>query len=143
MVGYFFLCLFNPRPWITVVPGAPRLGESVRLEWQVKGRVEVLIDLRLIVAGREEATYSRGTRSSTDRNVFVEIAVTTLTTSRDIVSGVAQFDIPADLMHSFSSQHNKIVWCIQVKGEIARWPDLDEEFALTVLPAQTTQDAHL
>jgi hypothetical protein len=39
-------------------------------------------------------------------------------------------------MHSFSTQHNKIVWSIRVKGEIARWPDLNEEFALTVLPAR-------
>jgi hypothetical protein len=71
--------------------------------------------LRLIVQGREEATYARGTRSSTDRNVFAEFPVTTVTNTRDMISGVAQFDIPSNLMHSFSSQHNKIVWCIQVK----------------------------
>jgi hypothetical protein len=139
MVGYFFLSMFNPCPWITLMPGAPRLGDSVRLEWRVKGRVEVLKDLRLIVQGREEATYSRGTRSSTDRNVFAEFPVTTITNSRDMSSGAAQFEIPGELMHSFSSRHNKIVWCIQVKGEIARWPDLDEEFPLTVLPGVATE----
>jgi hypothetical protein len=139
MVGYFFLSMFNPCPWVTLMPGAPRLGDSVRLEWRVKGRVEVLKDLRLIVQGREEATYSRGTRSSTDRNVFAEFPVTTITNSRDMSSGAAQFEIPGELMHSFSSRHNKIVWCIQVKGEIARWPDLDEEFPLTVLPGVATE----
>lgn len=135
-VGYFFLSIFNPRPRITIIPGVPHLGDSVRLEWELSGRTEVLKDLRLSVSGREEATYSRGTRTSTDRNVFADIEVTQLSSTREMVSGSAQVNIPADSMHSFSAQHNKIVWSIQVKGEIARWPDLKEEFALTVLPAR-------
>jgi hypothetical protein len=135
-VGYFFLSIFNPRPRITVTPGMPRLGDSVRLEWELSGRTEVLKDLQLSVTGQEEATYTRGTRTSTDRNVFADIEVTRLSSTREMVSSSAQVSIPADSMHSFSSQHNKIVWSIRVKGEIARWPDLNEEFALTVLPAR-------
>jgi hypothetical protein len=135
-VGYFFLSIFNPRPRITLIPGVPRLGDCVRLEWELSGRTEVLKDLRLSVTGQEEATYSRGTRTSTDRNVFADIEVTSLSSTREMASGSAQVSIPADSMHSFSSQHNKITWSIRVKGEIARWPDLNEEFALTVLPAK-------
>ena len=77
-VGYFFLSIFNPRPRVTVIPGVPHLGDSIRLQWELSGRTEVLKDLRLSVTGREEATYSRGTRSSTDRNVFADIEVTRL-----------------------------------------------------------------
>jgi hypothetical protein len=135
-VGYFFLSIFNPRPRITVIPGIPHLGDSVRFEWELSGRTEVLKDLRLSVTGQEEATYTRGTRTSTDRNVFADIEITRLSSTREMVSGSAQVSIPADSMHSFSSQHNKIVWSIRVQGEIARWPDLNEEFALTVLPAR-------
>ena len=134
--GYFFLSIFNPRPRITVSPGTPHLGDSVTLSWELSGRTEVLRDLRVIVTGREEATYSRGTRSSTDKNVFADIEVSRLSSTRDMVSGSAQVSIPADSMHSFSVTHNKIVWVIQVKGDIARWPDLNEEFPLTVLPAK-------
>ncbi len=135
-VGYFFLSIFNPRPRITVIPGVPHLGDSVRLEWELSGRTEVLKDLRLSVTGQEEATYSRGTRTSTDRNLFADVEVTRLSSTREMVSGSAQVSIPADSMHSFSTQHNKIAWSIRVKGEIARWPDLNEEFPLTVLPAR-------
>lgn len=135
-VGYFFLSIFNPRPRITVIPGNPRLGDSVRLEWELSGRTEVLKNLRLSVTGQEQATYSRGTQTSTDRNVFADIEVTRLSSTREMVSGSAQVSIPADSMHSFSSQHNKIAWSIRVKGGIARWPDLNEEFGLTVLPAK-------
>ena len=134
-VGYFFLALFNPRPRVTLTPGAPRLGDSVRLEWEVSGRVEALEDLRFVLEGREEATYTRGTRSATDRSVFASLAVSSTTSPQEMRSGTTSIEIPASLMHSFTGQHNKIIWSVQVKGKIPRWPDLSEEFALTVLPA--------
>jgi len=51
-------------------------------------------------------------------------------------SGNGTVTIPADSMHSFTSTHNKIIWTIRAEGEIPRWPDLSEEFALTVLPSR-------
>jgi hypothetical protein len=38
-------------------------------------------------------------------------------------------------MHSFSANNNKIIWTLTVKGEISRWPDVDESFDVTVSPA--------
>jgi hypothetical protein len=37
-------------------------------------------------------------------------------------------------MHSFSATHNQIVWTLEVKGEIQRWPDVDDAFPITILP---------
>jgi hypothetical protein len=37
-------------------------------------------------------------------------------------------------MHSFKSANNKIVWTLQLSGEIPRWPDVSEEFEIDVLP---------
>ena len=42
---------------------------------------------------------------------------------------------PADTMHSFAGENNKIVWSIKVEGEIPIWPDVNEEFEIKVLPA--------
>ena len=41
-------------------------------------------------------------------------------------------------MHTFAAPHNKVVWCLKVRGEIPRWPDVDEEFPLEVLPGEST-----
>jgi hypothetical protein len=132
---YFFLGLFNPRPRLTVTPGAPRLGDSLRIEWNISGRVEALQDFKVWLEGREEATYTRGTRSATDRSVFARVEVTKLSVAQEMRCGSATVSVPAELMHSFTSQHNKIVWSILVSGQIPRWPDLQEEFGVTVLPA--------
>jgi hypothetical protein len=52
-------------------------------------------------------------------------------------SGIGTVTVPAELMHSFTGSHNKILWTIRVKGEIVHWPDIDEDFPLTVLPMAT------
>jgi hypothetical protein len=37
-------------------------------------------------------------------------------------------------MHTFKSKNNKFLWHFQVKGDIPRWPDVDESFEFEVLP---------
>jgi hypothetical protein len=134
-VFYFLLALFNPRPHLTVSPGVPRLGESLRVEWEVCGRVEALRALRVRLQGREEATYTRGTTTSTDRSVFADLEVAIVTSPQEMRSGSAAVTIPQTLMHSFCGKHNKLLWCVQVHGEIERWPDVREEFPVNVAPA--------
>jgi hypothetical protein len=41
-------------------------------------------------------------------------------------------------MHSFEASNNKIVWAVKLHGEIAKWPDVDFEFPITVLPASAS-----
>jgi hypothetical protein len=132
---YFFLALFNPRPRLTISPEAGRLGETLRVEWEIAGRVAVLKSLRIRLQGREEATYTRGTRTSTDRSVFADLEIASSTVPQEMQSGTGTVTIPAALMHSFSAKHNKILWSVAVRGEIARWPDVNEEFPFTVCPS--------
>ena len=42
--------------------------------------------------------------------------------------------IPADSMHSFEASNNKIIWAVKLHGDIAKWPDVNLEFPITVLP---------
>jgi hypothetical protein len=137
-IVYFFLALFNPRPQLRVMPRAVPLGGTLRVQWDVTGRVHVLERLRLRLQGREEATYRRGTNTSTDKSVFADVGIADVTAPLDKRSGAGTVTIPANLMHSFASGNNKIIWSIQVHGHIARWPDVKEEFPLTVLPAHRT-----
>lgn len=135
-VVYFFLALFNPRPRITITPGAVPLGGALRIEWELNGRTDVLRSFDLRLQGSEEATYRSGKNSTTDKNVFADLEIAATTVAQEMRSGTGGVTIPANLMHSFTSTHNKIIWSIRVHGEIARWPDLQEEFAVTVLPAE-------
>jgi hypothetical protein len=138
LIGAFLYCLLalaNPRPRLRVTPAAVRLGASLRVEWEFSGRTEVLQNLRLRLQGREEVTYRRGTSTATDKSVFADIEVADTTAGPEIRSGTRTLTVPADLMHSFASQNNKLVWILCLRGQIARWPDVNEEFPVTVLPA--------
>lgn len=135
--GFFhgLLALANPIPEIQVSSAQPRLGESVNLTWRISGRVERLENFRVWIEGTESATYRRGTNTSTDTRIFAKLEVLNVSgaTLRQR-SGSASFALPHDLMHSFDASNNKIIWMLKVHGVIERWPDMSEEFPLTVAP---------
>lgn len=134
-IVYFFLAMFNPRPRVTVTPSAVALGQPLRVEWEFSGGSGRIQNLQLSLEGREEATYRRGTSTCTDKNVFVRISLAQSTHPEAIRKGNAHVTVPAHLMHSFAAANNKIIWSICIHGEIPRWPDVKEEFAVTVLPS--------
>ncbi len=87
----------------------------------------------------EEARYHQGTnlRTATHRVLETEIF---RREKFEVEQGspfetTCQFEIPAGAMHSFRSDHNKIQWKLYVKGDVARWPDFDRSYALSVHPA--------
>jgi len=136
-VGYSFLRLFTPGVTLRLSRRAIPLGESADLEWELGGRASSIRTWRVWLEGREEATYARGTSTSTDKATFAEIEVASTNATVDIRAGRARIAIPADTMHSFQSHNNKIVWALRIKGEIRNWPDVSEEFPITVLPFTT------
>jgi hypothetical protein len=133
-VGHFALALANPRPRLTVDSAAPSLGDRLGIDWQFSGRASRIRRLRIVLEGREEATYRRGTDTHTDREVFASHVLVDTANDWEISRGNASLVIPDDTMHSFEAPANKIVWELKVAGEIARWPDVDESFPVTVHP---------
>jgi len=134
LVGHFLLALANPRPRLTLTPGRPRLGDGLRLEWRFTGRAGRLNHLHIFLEGREEATYRRGTNTYTDREVFATLDLVDAANDWEIPRGAAELVIPAETIHSFEGESNKIVWEIKVEGEIARWPDVDQNFPIRIRP---------
>jgi hypothetical protein len=133
-VGHFLLALANPRPRLTLMPGRPRLGDALRLEWRFTGRATRLGSVRILLEGREEATYRRGTDTITEKEIFATYDLIDTRNDWEIPQGTAEQLIPADSMHSFSADANKIIWEIKVEGEIARWPDVSQNFPITIRP---------
>ena len=56
--------------------------------------------------------------------------------------GEAEFEVPADSMHSFAASNNQIVWTLNVQGDIPWWPDVSLSFPITVTPHEHPADSH-
>ena len=133
-VPYQMLALANPRPTITLSRASVPVGGSVTLEWHLSGAAHRVSSLSLTLEGREEARYRRGTDTRTDTNVFHRETLTEVGDSMGVARGTTSIRIPADTMHTFTADNNKIIWMIKMKGVINRWPDIDDAFELTVGP---------
>lgn len=133
-IVYTFLQTFNPVPTMTLSAGAAPLGADIDLTWTFTGLTSRLNRLLIELEGREEATYRRGTSTTTDKNVFARVTIVDTTDSIEIESGMTTFRVPTHSMHTFDSGRNKIVWNLHIKGEIAFWPDVNEEYPVIVLP---------
>jgi len=136
VVGHFLLALANPRPRLTLIPGSPRLGDALRIEWVFTGRAGRIGHVRIFLEGREEATYQRGTDTVTDREVFTTHNLIDTGNDWEIPKGTAEIIIPSDTMHSFAADSNKIIWEIKVEGEIVRWPDVSQNFPIEIRPTR-------
>jgi hypothetical protein len=136
---YFLLALFNPRPFVTASTPIV-LGESLEVEWETAGKVDRIRSFRITIEGREEASYTRGTTTSTDKETFTVLEVARgLEAMRGMGAegfrrGKGKIVFPAHTMHTFESANNKIVWTLRVQGEIKLWPDVSEEYELKVEP---------
>jgi hypothetical protein len=135
-VFHQLLAIFNPIVRLTASGQSIALGSVLRLQWTVEGRASKLRRLRIVLEGREEATYRRGTDTTTDRHVFARLALLDSDDPARIAAGEEDFPIPATTMHTFEGRNNKVLWRLHVTGEIPRWPDIDDEYPVTILPQQ-------
>ena len=135
-VVYSLLALMNPKVRITLDRRRIPLGETLAIDWQLIGQAGRLRSLHLTLEGYEEATYRRGTRSVTDRHAFACLDVMHLTDRRALLTatGHAEVTLPIDAMHSFDADHNRIEWKLHAHGDIARWPDVNDTWTVTVEP---------
>ena len=131
-----FLALFNPRPTLETSSNSVRLGQELQIRFSFTGRVQRIQKLTIHLRGREEATYRRGTDTTTDKSIFAEHLLLETGNTVQMKSGNVVVHIPADTMHSFNAPNNKIIWTLHLHGSIPRWPDIDVEFPFTVLPME-------
>lgn len=131
-VGYACLVLANPRAKVTTSPGIWVAGGEIEVAWSLSGATGRLSRLQVFIEGREEATYRRGTSTTTDRHVFARFAVADPASLLEMAQGQTRVRLPARIPPTFASENNRIVWLLKVRGTIPVWPDLDEEFDVVV-----------
>lgn len=140
-VPHAALMLLNPKLTLTLHPGTVRLGETTALNWSFDGSTRSIRTFQIRVTAREEAQYRRGTSTYTDKETFFEETLIETNDPLTIAQGEVELSVPSGAMHSFEAEHNKIIWTIEVKGEIAFWPDVDNGFQIAVMPHHTGQEA--
>lgn len=136
LFGWFLcqlLALANPRPTLQIAPGTPRTGGRFRIRWNFSGAVERMDRVRLFLVGRESATYTRGTTTSTDHSVFLRMPILDTADRAEMRAGETEVAAPSDAAPTFEAKKNKLEWFLAVQGDIARWPDVDDEFPVTLL----------
>jgi hypothetical protein len=137
-VIYFFLGVFSPQPVLALTSGRLSPGCSVTLDWRIPHNAGAVESFFVTLEGREEATYARGTTTTTDKEVFATANVVEASPVKGFAHGLATVKIPAGTMHSFNAPHNKVVWLLKAKGGIRYWPDIDLEFPIEVKPETLT-----
>ncbi len=128
------LVLFNPQPRFTMSPGVLTTGGSAYLQWSFAGRSGRVKRLSVVLEGREEAKYRRGTNTYTDRNTFASMTVIDAAEPYTIASGSTSFSVPVDTVPTFKAENNKILWQLKVCCEIPGWPDSEDEYEVLVQP---------
>lgn len=142
-VIYQLLALFNPRYLLMLMPEQICPGTPCLIGWKAFGKPGRIQKFSLKLIGREEATYRRGTKTQTDKRIFFEQTLINTSNPDEIAKNEAEVTIPADTMHSFEADNNKIVWLFELHGDIHRWPDVKHEYKFTVAPQPIAEEAQL
>jgi hypothetical protein len=135
------LALANPRPRLVLEPGTPCPGGSLRLQWAFSGIVHRMDRLSIELIGRESATYRRGTDTRTDKSLFTRIPLLETIDRSEMRAGGNEVLLPTDVPPGFLGRNNQIEWCVRVCGEIARWPDVTDEFPVQMVAAALEEGA--
>lgn len=138
--GYLFLSIFNPRPELTLSRAPAPLGGLLEVSWRFRGSVRRIRNFKLSLKGEESATYRRGTDTHTDTETFFEHVFYEADHPVHIATGTAEFEVPTDSMHSFEADNNKVVWSLEVIGDIPLWPDIGLSFPIQVTPHEPIAD---
>jgi len=131
-VGYQLLALANPVPHITVSTTSVALGDRFELTWRIDGNTRRLRNLRISLECDEFiTTTTKGSRRTrVERRVTVPIHGDTIA-----LTGTATVQIPDDAPTSYRSSNHHQLWRLRFRGDIPRWPDLSEQYEITVLSA--------
>lgn len=142
LAAYFILKCFNPQPVVALSQRDVYPGSEFEVSWMFRGRVQSIRHLKVKLVGKEKVSYKQGTSTRTEESLFFEKTLIDTDDPGLIASGFELVELPANTMHSFKSSNNEIQWSVQVHGEIARWPDLDDVFPIRVITPPASELNH-
>ncbi|MFC4992023.1 DUF3592 domain-containing protein [Rubritalea tangerina] len=142
MILHFFyriMAACNAAPTLTLKPASITLDTPARLYWKTLRGEHKVAQFQIYLIGEEEARYQRGTNTVTDTSIFHESLLTETSDPRKIRRGEIEIILPQDTMPSWEGSNNAIKWYLRVRGDIKLWPDIKDDYLITVLPPHTPE----
>jgi hypothetical protein len=139
-VAAFFLAmrktlqLWNPRTTLVCSPRHLYPGSEFEISWLHQGRVTRIQSLTITVEGSEQVTYRQGTSLRSENHGFYRQELVATSDPAAIAKGYVVWRLPLQTMHTFRADRNRILWRIQVHGSLAFWPDIEDQYEITVYP---------
>jgi hypothetical protein len=107
-------------------------GSQFEISWLHQGRTSRIQAFKITLVGEEQATFRQGTSSRTETNCFHEQIIIDTTDQARIQEGFELVQLDHDVMHTFKATRNRIRWALKVTGKIAFWPDIADEYEITL-----------
>lgn len=110
-----------------------------------QGGVGRFASLEATLELEEQATFRQGTDTRTEKitvwrqplQAWQDLQVT----AGQRFEGRAVVSLPANVMHSFASEHNYVRWSIVVRGALSGWPSFTRVFPVVVFPGADGEGA--
>ena len=116
-------------------------GRPFRVMYQQRFKQQTALEgvsIKLVL--REWVKYDCGSSTCTDKHDEVlhesQLPGSTIK-SGQVLKHRAEFLLPPDAMHNFSSSHNRLQWLVIVQSQMRMWPDFHEEYVINLTPETT------
>ncbi len=142
----WFFALFRRQtgigPTAIEIDDLPLLpGKEYRLYLCQYGRSSFK-NLRISLVSVEEATFGQGTDVRTESKEVsrIEAEISGAGSGKLVAQPEKPLEVdckiflPDDIMHSFQSEHNAVIWKIMVEGDAPKWPSFYRSFPVAVYP---------
>jgi hypothetical protein len=133
-LGYRIVALFSPLYEVEFGDETLEAGGRMSLSWRRCGGGGTPQSFSLWLIGREEATYRRGTDTTTATELFHESSLFETDVRQMMPAGKCTLELPSDAVPTFEGENNKQQWFVVLTAEVPWRPDVRDEFELMVLP---------
>lgn len=150
-IGTWFVRVFLPKRLLgevtyyldeeTLTPGGHVGGQ---LALQPRRNVNVN-GITMKIEAREQVVSGSGSNRTTHKKVFFE-RIVTLEEATTLQAGAPKeykldFTLPDDAPYSLDLDDNDLIWNVELRVDIPRWPDWSKDLTLTVVPSSSPDDA--
>jgi hypothetical protein len=128
--GWNLLAAVGPRPHLWADRYKVEAGETFKVRWEATGRFREASSIRITWEGCEVAVlqaYNSIFHTST-------FATHVVTSELGPIAGKGSVVVPPLSMPSFVAKNARIEWQLRAEVVTRRWPDVNQTFAITVLP---------
>lgn len=115
-------------------------GNRYRFLLHQAGRLRIN-KLEAVLVCREKAQYQQGTDTRTENRIVFEQALFVKNNfevhRHRPFEAKESFEVSEGVMHSFIADNNEVSWTIEVRGNVASWPDFTRTFPIIVHPSRS------